>query len=168
MTETPTPVLAIHGVANRSSAEHAERVTHLQKQLNRLGGPWKLWPIFWGDLAARDEHLTKTLGDLEERQAEFDWYRMKKYELAEEEVRSSPRPEGADDDRKARFIAEVGKQLGRPADPEMLEAVDLAWSEMTLLPYAEDEVLESAARAFVEAIDATASAAPEIAAMAGF
>ena|GEM_PF-5820592 len=168
MTEQARPILAIHGVANRSRGEHEERVTHLQDRLNRLGGPWKLWPIFWGDLGARDEHLTKTLGDLEERQAEFDWYRMKKYEFAEEEVRSSPRPEGADDERKARFIAEVEKELGRPADPEILEAIDRAWSEMRLLPYAEDEVLESAARAFVEAIEASASAAPEIAAIEGF
>ena len=52
------PVLVIHGVATRSQEGFNAQIAHFQEDLQ---GPWKLIPVFWGDLGADDRLVDDTV-----------------------------------------------------------------------------------------------------------
>lgn len=64
----PEPVVMIHGIAMRREAKVVEYAEALQ---SRLGGAYRLVPIYWGDLGADDTFLHKVIARYPTRSENF-------------------------------------------------------------------------------------------------
>ncbi len=67
--QPPTPVLVVHGIAQRKRDKVEADVARMNEA---LGDQYELIPVYWGDLGADDEHLDRLMGRYEQR-AEGFW-----------------------------------------------------------------------------------------------
>ena len=66
--QEPEPVVMIHGIAMR----RAEKVAQYAKAMeSRLGGGYRLVPVYWGDLGADDTYLHKVIARYDQRSTNF-------------------------------------------------------------------------------------------------
>lgn len=68
----PTPVLVIHGIAQRKREKVERDVARMNEA---MGDRFELIPVYWGDLGANDAHLHRVMGRYEQR-AESFWHMM--------------------------------------------------------------------------------------------
>lgn len=131
------PTLTIHGVNNRDKDRFEnEAVAPLQRALNKRGGNWDLWPVFWGDLGAGDKYLDRTLGDVSDAA------------LADSITPADGEPSTPDAFLACLAAAPVDTYDGAQ------EAVESAWPTLTVLPYIDGELCQAAAEAYAEALAA--------------
>lgn len=137
------PALTIHGVNNRDPVRfQKEAVEPLQRALDKRGGNWDLWGVFWGDLGAGDEYLDRTLGDVSDA------------ELA------AIAPANAEALGPDAFLACLAtKGVDRLDDAQA--AVVRVWPTLTVLPYVGEELCQAAADAYAEALAASESRTAE-------
>ena len=60
-----TPIIAIHGVNNRHRPSFEQTVAFFNDKLNegQSGTRWRVYPVWWGDLGARDSNLKRIIPD---------------------------------------------------------------------------------------------------------
>ena len=56
------PVFVIHGVATHNEADFNKTVEALSQ---KLGGPWQLIPVFWGDLGGKADAINDTFPNMD-------------------------------------------------------------------------------------------------------
>ncbi|MGH9342188.1 MAG: hypothetical protein ACRD19_00270 [Terriglobia bacterium] len=152
----PAPILVVHGVANRDEHAFHAQVEDVQ---NRIGGDYRLIPVWWGDLGGKTEYLRDTLpdtagvtvrgraaGEIDEA-AIVELLRGAFVTGTEQKVRSEDEREEIII-RAAQAQPDSAAQVRSEHADELARAIREAWQEATYLRLVRsDAVLEAVGRA---------------------
>lgn len=164
------PVLVVHGVNNRSREEFQEQVTALQAA---VGARWRLIPVYWGDLAAKEADILYTVP-----KPEWEGFGGRSLDgaedvLADEDPADEPLGRGGDlatasDAERKEILAQAildsldqGGARGLDDEEQVRAAIDEQWPHTRYLQHVESrEVLERVGGSIAEGVQAFDESAP--------
>jgi hypothetical protein len=149
-----TPVLVIHGVANRDQKAFEAEVSDLQ---GRVGGSYRLVPAWWADLGGKTAFLEDTLPDMAQSQVRSEVDHSDLTALgASIASGTSAYHVRASNDRESIILQSTRAQIGITeevrADGELEAAIHDGWNSATYLHLIHDRrALEAIGRAVAAA-----------------